>query len=160
MLFRSDLSTYFGSFTRSPDLILMDGRKGQVNIALKVLDELRLHIPVCGMVKDDKHRTRGLLYNNEEVELDKRSESFKMITRIQDEVHRFAIEYHKKLRSKAQIQSVLDDIKGVGKERKKRLIEHFGSVEKLRQAELTAIEEVVGILHDVAVNIYLFFYKI
>ena len=143
-----------------PDIILMDGGKGQVGVAKKVLDKYGLAITVCGMVKDDKHRTRGLLYDNEEIELDKRTETFKMITRIQDEVHRFAIEYHKKLRSKAQVQSVLDDIKGVGKERKKRLIEKFGSVEKLRQAALEDIEAVDGIPEEVAKNIFNYFHKI
>ncbi len=147
------------SFTKKPDIILMDGGKGQVAVAKKVLAHYHLEIPVCGMVKDDKHRTRGLLYEGEEVLLDKRDEGFKLITRIQDEVHRFAIEYHKKLRSKSQIQSVLDDIKGVGKERKKRLIEHFKSVEMLRQASRESIEAVDGIPQDVAHNIYAFFHK-
>ena len=147
------------SFTKMPDLILMDGGKGQVGIAEKVLNQYGLDIPVCGMVKDDRHRTRGLLYRNEEVILKPSSEGFKLITRIQDEVHRFAIEYHKKLRSKAQVQSVLDDIKGVGKERKKYLMNHFKSVERLRQASLEEIEAVPGITKDVAQNIYTFFHK-
>ncbi|MGL5676469.1 MAG: excinuclease ABC subunit UvrC [Cellulosilyticaceae bacterium] len=147
------------SFTKKPDLILMDGGKGQVSVAQKMVDKYKLDITICGMVKDDKHRTRGLLYEGEEVLLDKRSESFKLITRIQDEVHRFAIEYHKKLRSKVQVQSVLDDIKGVGKERKKKLIMHFKSVEKLRQASLEEIESVEGIPSEVATNIYQFFHK-
>nr|WP_307991309.1 excinuclease ABC subunit UvrC [uncultured Niameybacter sp.] len=147
------------SFTKMPDLILMDGGKGQVGIAEKVLGQYGLNIPVCGMVKDDRHRTRGLLYQNEEVILKPNSEGFKLITRIQDEVHRFAIEYHKKLRSKAQVQSVLDDIKGVGKERKKYLMNHFKSVERLRQASLEEIEAVPGITKDVAGNIYTFFHK-
>ncbi|MBP3462063.1 MAG: excinuclease ABC subunit UvrC, partial [Tyzzerella sp.] len=103
-----------GSFTAFPDLILMDGGKGQVNIALSVLEKLKLHIPVCGMVKDDNHRTRGLYYNNEEIPIDRGSEGFKLITRIQDEAHRFAIEFHRKLRSQGQVHSVLDDIPGVG----------------------------------------------
>ena len=104
----------FGSFTRFPDLILMDGGRGQVNIALSVLSELKLNIPVCGMVKDDNHRTRGLYYNNVEIPIDRHSEGFKLVTRIQDEAHRFAIEYHRSLRSKAQVHSVLDDIEGAG----------------------------------------------
>lgn len=147
------------SFTKMPDLILMDGGKGQVGVAEKILDKYKLNIPVCGMVKDDKHRTRGLLYHNEEILLKPTTEGFKLITRIQDEVHRFAIEYHKKLRSKAQVQSVLDDIKGVGKERKKYLMNHFKSVELLRQASVEEIESVPGITKDVAMNIYTFFHK-
>ncbi|MEG0711243.1 MAG: excinuclease ABC subunit UvrC, partial [Niameybacter sp.] len=147
------------SFTKMPDLILMDGGKGQVGVAEKVLAKYRLDIPVCGMVKDDKHRTRGLLYQNEEIIIKTNTEGFKLITRIQDEVHRFAIEYHKKLRSKAQVQSVLDDIKGVGKERKKYLMNHFKSVELLRQATLDEIEAVPGITKEVAMNIYTFFHK-
>lgn len=147
------------SFAKMPDLIMMDGGKGQVGIAEKVIEKYGLNIPVCGMVKDDRHRTRGLLYHNEEVILKTTSEGFKLITRIQDEVHRFSIEYHKKLRSKAQVQSVLDDIKGVGKERKKYLMQHFKSVELLRQATLEEIEAVPGITKDVALNIYTFFHK-
>lgn len=147
------------SFAKMPDLILMDGGKGQVGIAEKVIASYGLNIPVCGMVKDDRHRTRGLLYQNEEILLKTTSEGFKLITRIQDEVHRFAIEYHKKLRSKVQVQSVLDDIKGVGKERKKALMHVFKSVELLRQANLEEIEAVPGIPKDVALNIYTFFHK-
>lgn len=128
LLKKQDMS--LGKFTRLPNLILMDGGKGQVNIALKVLDNLGLNIPVCGMVKDDKHRTRGLYYQNIEFNMDTHSEGFKLITRIQDEAHRFAIEYHRKLRSKQQIQSILDDIEGVGPKRRVTLIKHFGSVEK------------------------------
>ncbi|MDE7287457.1 MAG: excinuclease ABC subunit UvrC, partial [Lachnospiraceae bacterium] len=113
-----ELEKEFGSFTKFPDLLLMDGGKGQVNIALQVLDELRLNIPVCGMVKDDNHNTRGLYFNNEEIKIDRSSEGFKLITRIQDEAHRFAIEYHRSLRSKAQVKSVLDEIPGVGPSRR------------------------------------------
>ena len=109
-----DLSEEYGSFTRFPDLIMMDGGRGQVNIALKVLEELHLNIPVCGMVKDDNHRTRGLYYHNVEIPIDRGSEGFKLITRIQDEAHRFAIEYHRSLRSKEQVHSVLDDIPDIG----------------------------------------------
>lgn len=114
-----ELEKEFGSFTRFPDLILMDGGKGQVNIALQVLEELKLDIPVCGMVKDDSHNTRGLYYNNEEIGIDRNSEGFKLVTRIQDEAHRFAIEYHRSLRSKAQVKSVLDEIPRGGTVKKK-----------------------------------------
>ena len=116
-----ELEKEFGSFTKFPDLLLMDGGKGQVNIALQVLGELHLDIPVCGMVKDDNHNTRGLYFNNEEIKIDRNSEGFKLITRIQDEAHRFAIEYHRSLRSKAQVKSVLDEIPGVGPSRRKAL---------------------------------------
>ncbi|MCT4542448.1 MAG: excinuclease ABC subunit UvrC [Vallitalea sp.] len=157
LLKKQDLN--LGKFTRLPNLILMDGGKGQVNIALKVLDKLGLSIPICGMVKDDKHRTRGLYYNNIEYSINKSSEGFKLITRIQDEAHRFAIEYHRKLRSKNQIQSILDDIEGVGPKRRINLIKHFGSVEKIRNASVEDIEEVEGMNKKVAVNIYNFFNK-
>ena len=146
------------SFSKMPDLILMDGGKGQVSIAEKVMEKYQLHIPICGMVKDDRHRTRGLLYQGEEILFETRSEGFKLITRIQDEVHRFSIEYHKKLRGKAQIQSILDDIPGIGKERKKILIQHFKSVENLKAASLDEIEQVEGIPQNVASNIYQFFH--
>ncbi len=146
------------SFSKMPDLILMDGGKGQVSIAEKVLHKYSLSIPVCGMVKDDKHRTRGLLYKGEEILLEGRSEGFKLITRIQDEVHRFSIEYHKKLRSKAQVQSVLDEIPGVGKERKKILMMHFKGIENLKGATLEELEQVEGIPNQVAHNIYQFFH--
>ena len=115
-----------GSFAKLPDLIMMDGGRGQVNIAIEVLHELNLNIPVCGMVKDDNHRTRGLYYNNIELPIDRNSESFKLITRIQDEAHRFAIEYHRSLRSRGQVKSVLDDIEGIGPVRRKALTRHFG----------------------------------
>lgn len=127
-----DLS--LGSFTRFPDLIMMDGGRGQVNIALEVLSELQLTIPVCGMVKDDNHRTRGLYFNNVEIPIDHHSEGFKLITRVQDEAHRFAIEYHRSLRSKEQIHSVLDDITGIGPARRKSLMRHFKSIEAIRDA--------------------------
>ena len=116
-----EMEKEFGSFTKFPDLILMDGGKGQVNIALDVLKELDIHIPVCGMVKDDNHRTRGLYFNNQEIPIDRHSEGFKLVTRVQDEAHRFAIEYHRSLRSKTQVKSVLDDIPGVGPARRKAL---------------------------------------
>lgn len=147
------------SFSKMPDLILMDGGKGQVSVAEKVMQKYQLHIPICGMVKDDRHRTRGLLYQGEEILFETRSEGFKLITRIQDEVHRFSIEYHKKLRGKAQIQSILDDIPGIGKERKKILIQHFKSVENLKTASLEEIEQVDGIPKNVAGSIYQFFHR-
>ena len=133
----------YGSFTRFPDLILMDGGRGQVNVALQVLEELNLHIPVCGMVKDDNHRTRGLYYNNVELPIDRHSEAFRLITRIQDEAHRFAIEYHRSLRSREQVHSVLDDIPGIGPARRKALMRAFQSIEAIRAAtpeELAAVE--------------------
>ena len=129
-----ELPQEYGSFTRFPDLIMMDGGRGQVNIALKVLDELHLNIPVCGMVKDDYHRTRGLYYNNVEIPIDRGSEGFKLITRIQDEAHRFAIEYHRSLRSKEQVHSVLDDIPGIGPARRKALMKKYQSLEAIKQA--------------------------
>ena len=126
----------YGKFSRFPDLIMMDGGKGQVNVALRVLDELGLAIPVCGMVKDDHHRTRGLYYQNEEIPIDTRSEGFHLITRIQDEAHRFAIEYHRSLRGKQQVHSVLDDIEGIGETRRKALMRKFKSLEAIRDASL------------------------
>ena len=152
-----DRDEQFGSFTKFPDLLLMDGGRGQVNIALEVLKELKLDIPVCGMVKDDNHRTRGLYFNNVELPIDTRSEGFKLITRVQDEAHRFAIEYHRSLRSKTQVKSVLDDIPGVGPTRRKALMKAFPSLEAIRNAsveELAAVEEIP--LH-VAEGIYRFF---
>lgn len=154
-----NLDQELGSFTRFPDLLLMDGGKGQVNIALEVLDELHLNIPVCGMVKDDNHRTRGLYYNNEEIAIDRRSEGFKLITRIQDEAHRFAIEYHRSLRSKSQVKSVLDDISGVGPARRKALMRHFGSLEEIRKADVEQLCEIPEINERCAVEIYKFFHE-
>ena len=149
----------FGSFTKFPDLLLMDGGRGQVNIAKQVLAELQIDIPVCGMVKDDNHRTRGLYFNNLELPIDRNSEGFKLITRIQDEAHRFAITYHRSLRSKAQVHSVLDEIPGVGASRRKALMKYFKSIEELRSADVSQIAEVPGITANVAQNIYLFFRK-
>ena len=149
----------FGSFTKFPDLLLMDGGRGQVNIALQVLDELGIRIPVCGMVKDDNHRTRGLYFNNVELPIDTHSEGFKLITRIQDEAHRFAITYHRSLRSKAQVHSVLDEIPGVGPSRRKALMKYFKSIEELRAADTAKISEVPGITANVAEEIYHFFNK-
>ncbi len=149
----------FGSFTKFPDLLLMDGGRGQVNIAKQVLDELGIDIPVCGMVKDDNHRTRGLYFNNLELPIDRNSEGFKLITRIQDEAHRFAITYHRSLRSKAQVHSVLDEIPGVGPSRRKALMKYFKSIEELRAADVSQISKVPGITANVAQDIYLFFRK-
>ena len=154
-----EIDAGFGSFTKFPDLLLMDGGRGQVNIALSVLEELKIHIPVCGMVKDDNHRTRGLYYNNVEIDIDTHSEGFKLITRIQDEAHRFAIEYHRSLRSKAQVKSVLDDIPGVGPARRKALMRHFKSIEEIKQAEVAALTEVPEIPEHIAQEIYSFFRK-
>lgn len=154
-----NLDQELGSFTKFPDLLLMDGGKGQVNIALEVLSELGLAIPVCGMVKDDNHRTRGLYYNNEEICIDPRSEGFKLITRIQDEAHRFAIEYHRSLRSKGQVKSVLDDITGVGPARRKALMRHFGSLEEIRAADVEKLCGIPEINERCAVEIYKFFHE-
>ena len=141
-----------------PDLIMMDGGRGQVNIALEVLDELNLKIPVCGMVKDDRHNTRGLYFNNVEIPIDTRSEGFKLITRIQDEAHRFAIEYHRSLRGKAQVNSVLDGIEGIGPARRKALMKHFLDIEKIRQASVDDLMKVDKITQAVAENIYTYFH--
>ena len=146
-----------GSFTKFPDLLMMDGGKGQVNIALQVLEELQLDIPVCGMVKDDNHNTRGLYYQNEEIPIDRRSEGFKLITRIQDEAHRFAIEFHRSLRSKSQVHSVLDEIPGVGPARRKALMRHFRSIEEIRAAEVEELLAVDGMNRPAAEGIYQFF---
>jgi excinuclease ABC subunit C len=156
---QKEMDDAFGSFTKFPDLLLMDGGKGQVNIALQVLNELHLDIPVCGMVKDDNHRTRGLYYQNVEIPIDTHSEGFKLITRIQDEAHRFAIEYHRSLRSKAQVKSVLDDIPGVGPARRKGLMKHFGSIQEIREASVEKLSEVPEIPENVAEQIYDFFHK-
>ncbi len=153
------LDQELGSFTRFPDLLLMDGGRGQVNIALEVLEELGLSIPVCGMVKDDGHRTRGLYYNNEEIPIDHRSEGFKLITRIQDEAHRFAIEYHRSLRGKSQVKSVLDDIPGVGPARRKALMRHFASLEEIRKADVETLCRIPEINRRSAAEIYNFFHE-
>ena len=147
-----------GSFTAFPDLILMDGGKGQVNIALSVLEKLKLHIPVCGMVKDDNHRTRGLYYNNEEIPIDRGSEGFKLITRIQDEAHRFAIEFHRKLRSQGQVHSVLDDIPGVGPARRKALMKHFMNLDAIKNATVEELKELPSMNEKSAIEVYKFFH--
>jgi excinuclease ABC subunit C len=149
----------YGSFTRFPDLVLMDGGKGQVNIAQEVLAELRLSIPVCGMVKDDHHRTRGLYFQNQEIEIDSHSEGFKLITRIQDEAHRFAIEYHRSLRSKEQVRSVLDEIPGVGPARRKALMKHFENIDAIKEADAQLLHEKAGIPLHIAQEIYSFFHS-
>ncbi len=154
-----EMEKEFGSFTKFPDLLLMDGGKGQVNIALQVLSELHLNIPVCGMVKDDNHNTRGLYFNNEEIGIDRSSEGFKLITRIQDEAHRFAIEYHRSLRSKAQVKSVLDEIPGVGPSRRKALMRRFKSIEEVKNADVETLAGVDEIPESVAMGIYEFFHK-
>ena len=148
-----------GSFTTFPDLILMDGGKGQVNVALSVLERLNLQIPVCGMVKDDNHRTRGLYYNNEEIPIEKDSEAFKLITRIQDEAHRFAIEFHRKLRSQGQVHSVLDDISGVGPVRRKALMKHFMNIEAIKNASVEELKAIPSMNENSAVEVYKFFHK-
>ena len=154
-----ELEKEFGSFTKFPDLLLMDGGRGQVNIALEVLNELHINIPVCGMVKDDNHRTRGLYYNNVEIPIDRHSEGFKLITRIQDEAHRFAIEYHRSLRSKTQVKSVLDDIPGVGPARRKALMKAFKSIDDVKSASAEELMEKAGLPQNTAEEIYTFFHQ-
>lgn len=148
----------FGKFTVFPDLIFMDGGKGQVNVALCVLQELNLHIPVCGMVKDDRHRTRGLYYNNKEIPIDRSSEAFRLITRIQDEAHRFAIEYHRQLRTKGQVHSVLDDIEGVGPARRKALMRHYPSLDAIRKAGIEELAALPSMNEKAAESVYKFFH--
>ncbi len=148
----------FGSFTRFPDLLMMDGGRGQVNIALEVLDELGLEIPVCGMVKDDRHRTRGLYYNNVELPIDTHSEGFKLITRIQDEAHRFAIEYHRSLRGKDQVHSILDDIPDIGPARRKALMRTFKSLEAVKEATVEELMNIPEMNQKAAESVYRFFH--
>ena len=155
---KSDKDREYGSFTRFPDLLLMDGGRGQVNIALEVLKELDLDIPVCGMVKDDSHRTRGLYYNNVEVPIDTHSEGFKLITRVQDEAHRFAIEFHRSLRSKDQVRSVLDNIPGIGEKRRKALMRYFDDIDQIKTADVEKLASVPEIPLNVAQDIYSFFH--
>lgn len=147
-----------GSFSVFPDLIMMDGGKGQVNIALEVLDKLRLRIPVCGMVKDENHRTRGLYFNNEEIPIDRDSEGFKLITRIQDEAHRFAIEFHRKLRSQGQVHSVLDEIKGIGPTRRKALMRHYENIEQIKNASVEELASLPSMNEKSAKEVYSFFH--
>ena len=154
-----NLPQELGSFTRFPDIIMMDGGRGQVNICLQVLGELGLDIPVCGMVKDDNHRTRGLYYNNVEIPIDRHGEGFKLITRIQDEAHRFAIEYHRSLRSKAQVHSLLDDIEGIGPARRKALMRRFQSLENIKNATVEELAETESMNPAVAQKVYDFLHS-
>ena len=147
------------SFTRFPDLILMDGGRGQVNVCLQVLEELGLQIPVCGMVKDDFHRTRGLYFHNEEIPIDRHGEAFQLITRIQDEAHRFAIEYHRSLRLKSQVHSVLDDIAGIGPARRKALMRRFGSLENIKNAGVEELAQTESFNKRAAQQVYDFLHK-
>lgn len=156
---REEREEEFGSFTKFPDLIMMDGGRGQVNIALKVLEELKLPIAVCGMVKDDNHRTRGLYYQNEEIAINRNSEGFRLITRIQDEAHRFAIEYHRSLRSKGQVHSILDDISGIGPARRKSLMQHFTSLEEIKNAEIDTLKKIPNMTEASAIKVYEFFHQ-
>ncbi len=144
-------------FTKLPDLILMDGGKGQVNIALEVMKETGINVPVCGMVKDDNHRTRGIYYNNIEMPIDTRSEGFKLVTRVQDEAHRFAIEYHRSLRTKEQVHSVLDDIPGIGSSRRQALMRAFSSIEEIKNATVEELKDKAGLPENAAKSLYNFF---
>ena len=155
---RGDEQT-FGSFDRFPDILMMDGGRGQVNIAEEVLSELGLSIPVCGMVKDDNHRTRGLYYQNVEIPIDRHSEGFRLITRIQDEAHRFAIEYHRSLRSKSQVHSILDDIPGIGDTRRKALMKHLKSIEAVQAADVEELAQIPGMNRAAAENVFRFFHN-
>lgn len=154
----NDVDNAYGSFTRFPDLIMMDGGRGQVNIALEVLDELGLNIPVCGMVKDDHHRTRGLYFQNVELPINKSGEGFRLITRIQDEAHRFAITFHRDLRSKKQIHSILDDIEGIGSVRRKALMKEFKSFEAIKEAGIEELKKVPSMNQSSAQKVYDFFH--
>lgn len=148
-----------GGFQAFPDLIMMDGGRGQVNIALEVLEKLNQHIPVCGMVKDDNHRTRGLYFNNVELPIDRNSECFRLITRIQDEAHRFAITFHRQLRSKGQVHSILDDIPGVGPARRKDLMRSFENIEAIRNATVDDLKELPSMNEKSAQEVYKFFHQ-
>ena len=153
------LPSEVGSFNRFPDIIMMDGGKGQVNVCLQVLEELGLDIPVCGMVKDDFHRTRGLYFNNEEIPIDRHGEGFKLITRIQDEAHRFAIEYHRSLRSKTQVRSVLDDIEGIGPTRRKALMRRYQSLENIKNASVEDLARTESMNQQSAEAVFTFFHN-
>lgn len=158
-LAQKGLGNEMGSFSRFPDLLMMDGGRGQVNIALGVLERLGISIPVCGMVKDDFHRTRGIYFNNEELPIDVHSEAFKLVTRIQDEAHRFAIEYHRSLRSKQQVHSILDDIPGIGPARRKALLRTFKSPEAIRDATLEQLSHAPSMNARSAQQVYDFFHS-
>ena len=155
---QKEMEKEFGSFSRFPDLIMMDGGKGQVNIALQVLENMNLQIPICGMVKDDNHRTRGLYFQNQEIPIDKSSEGFRLVTRIQDEAHRFAIEYHRSLRSKQQVHSILDDIEGIGPARRKALMRTFKSIEAIQEATQEELSRVPSMNSDSVQKVYNFFH--
>lgn len=154
-----NFSTEFGSFTKFSDLIMMDGGVGQVHIAMQVLSELDIDIPVCGMVKDDNHRTRGLFFDEHEIPIDTNSEGFRLMTRIQDEVHRFAIEYHRSLRSKEQVKSILDDIPGIGEKRRKALMKHFASIEAIKNAAIDELAQAESMNEKAAASVYKFFHQ-
>lgn len=156
-LSEKDMDASMGSFSVFPDLILMDGGKGQVHIAEKVLMEMGLDIPVCGMVKDDYHRTRAVFFEEEEIAIDKTSEAFRLVTRIQDEAHRFAIEYHRSLRSKTQVRSILEDIPGIGPTRRKALMRYFGDINKIREASVEELKQVDSMNESAAESVYHFF---
>ena len=155
---RKHADSRLGSFTNFPDLIMMDGGRGQVSVAEEVMEELQLEIPVCGMVKDDYHRTRGLYFRNVELPIDTRSEGFKLITRVQDEAHRFAIEYHRSLRSRAQTHSMLEEIEGIGPARRKALLRAFGSLEGIRDADLESLSRAPSMNRGSAGKVYAFFH--
>jgi len=157
-LIEKDADVSLGSFSLFPDLIMMDGGRGQVNVALKVLKNLKIDIPVCGMVKDDHHRTRGLYYQNKEIPIDRNTETFKLITRIQDEAHRFAIEYHRSLRKKGQVRSILDDIEGIGPTRRKALMKHFISLEHVKEATVDELKAIPSMNEQAATAVYQFFH--
>ncbi|MFR3032187.1 MAG: helix-hairpin-helix domain-containing protein, partial [Blautia sp.] len=157
--FTHESTKEYDSFSLLPDLIMMDGGRGQVNVALKVLGDLGLDIPVCGMVKDDHHRTRGLYYQNQEIPIDTTSEGFRLITRIQDEAHRFAIEYHRSLRSKEQVRSILDDVPGIGPTRRKALMRKFKSLEAVRDASFEELAKTESMNERSARQVYEFFHK-
>ena len=154
-----NLSAEFGSFTKFPDLIMMDGGVGQVHTAMKVLSELNIDIPVCGMIKDDNHRTRGLFFDEHEILIDTNSDGFRLMTRIQDEVHRFAIEYHRSLRSKEQVRSILDDIDGIGEKRRKALMKHFVSIDAIKDASIDELAVVDSMNEKAAESVYKFFHQ-
>ena len=146
-------------FAIFPDLIMIDGGKGQVNIALNVLKELNIEIPVCGLVKDDFHKTRGIIYNNKEINLEEDSLGYRLIYKIQEEAHRFAINYHRSLRSKKMFKSELDDIKGIGEKRKKELLKHFRSIDNIKKASIEELAQVESMNVKVAKDLYNHFRK-
>ncbi|MEZ3502819.1 MAG: excinuclease ABC subunit UvrC [Lachnospiraceae bacterium] len=155
---REMLTRRLSHYENYPDLIMMDGGRGQVNIALKVMEAVGVHVPVCGMVKDDKHRTRGIYYNNVEIPISRDSEGFRLVTRIQDEAHRFAIEYHRSLRSREQVHSVLDDIKGIGPARRKALMKSFQTLDAIRRASVDELAEAEGMNRRAAQQVFDFFH--